>query len=325
MKKVSVIIPIYNVELYIERCLKSLLNQTYDNIELICVDDCGNDKSIELTEKLCEQYPEKIRIIYGEKNVGLGAARDIGMQYATGEYISFIDSDDYVETDFIKQYMDKAQKNNADVVVGGYYRSSDKKDQLFSPDINDPNYIWMNVSAWSKIYKKEFLEKHELDFRGIRRYEDEGFWYRIISCEPKIEVINYSGYHYWINNNSITKGKNQDRTKFFVDYLNNTEQIIKDVKSKIKNIELFEYCIMSGLTANLLYNARGCNPQKMWLLYKEYSHLLEQINPKIYKNKYISFKYLKSEPNLKRYATWLVMKFKMLRVDFILFIIDSII
>lgn len=325
MKKVSVIVPIYNVESYIERCLRSLINQTYANIEIICVDDCGNDNSLSIAEKICKQYPEIIRIVYGKQNVGLGAARDTGLQLATGEYISFIDSDDYVEKDFIEQYMCKVEKNNADIVIGGYFRSNDKVDRLFPAETNNSDYIWTNVSAWSKIYKRDFLETHQLNFRGIRRYEDEGFWYRILACEPQVEVISYSGYHYWNNNNSITKGKNQDRTQFFIDYLNNTKHVIKEVRPQIRNIELFEYCIMSGLTANLLYNARGCKPKKMWSLYKDYSRLLKKLNPKIYKNKYIAFKYLKSEPLPKRYATWLVMRFKIVKADFLLFIIDSII
>ena len=98
MSKVSVIVPVYNVEQYIKRCLKSILDQSWQDFEILCVDDCGQDQSISIIEQMQKEYPQKIKILYGEQNMGLGAARDRGMKAASGEYIAFIDSDD--ETKF---------------------------------------------------------------------------------------------------------------------------------------------------------------------------------------------------------------------------------
>ena len=97
MSKVSVIVPVYNVEQYIKRCLKSILDQSWQDFEILCVDDCGQDQSISIIEQMQKEYPQKIKILYGEQNMGLGAARDRGMKAASGEYIAFIDSDDYLK------------------------------------------------------------------------------------------------------------------------------------------------------------------------------------------------------------------------------------
>lgn len=109
MPKVSVIVPFYNVENYIEKCIKSLINQTLEDIEIILVNDGSKDNSINIAKKYAEKYPEKI--VYLEKeNGGLGDARNYGIPYAKGEYIAFVDSDDYVEKDMYKEMLKKHKK-----------------------------------------------------------------------------------------------------------------------------------------------------------------------------------------------------------------------
>ena len=110
MSKVSVIVPVYNVEQYIKRCLKSILDQSWQDFEILCVDDCGQDQSISIIEQMQKEYPQKIKILYGEQNMGLGAARDRGMKAASGEYIAFIDSDDYLKRNFLETYMQHRKK-----------------------------------------------------------------------------------------------------------------------------------------------------------------------------------------------------------------------
>ena len=90
MSKVSVIVPVYNVEQYIKRCLKSILDQSWQDFEILCVDDCGQDQSISIIEQMQKEYPQKIKILYGEQNMGLGAARDRGIKAASGEYIAVL-------------------------------------------------------------------------------------------------------------------------------------------------------------------------------------------------------------------------------------------
>ena len=325
MKKVSVIIPVYNVEKYIKRCLASVLGQTYSELEVIIVDDCGQDSSMEIVEEIASRYSDKIKIIYSQKNVGLGAARDKGIKEATGEYIVFVDSDDYIKSDFVEKYIETAERKKADIVVGGYLRATEKRETEYLPDVSDLTYPWVNVSAWTKIYRTEFLQKNSLDFQGIRRYEDEGFAYRVLLKNPYVVIIPYAGYYYWLNQESITKSKKQNRGDIYCEYEKNTRNLIKLCQYDKQKVELLEYCIASALTANLLYNGKGVGRKRMLQFYKGYNETLGMLNKNIENNRFIGLKYLKNEPFKRRYAMWLVMRLKKLKLDKIMFMIDSII
>ena len=131
MSKVSVIVPVYNVEQYIKRCLKSILDQSWQDFEILCVDDCGQDQSISIIEQMQKEYPQKIKILYGEQNMGLGAARDRGMKAASGEYIAFIDSDDYLKRNFLETYMHRLKFDNDTLnKVKVYVRYHDLRPEL---------------------------------------------------------------------------------------------------------------------------------------------------------------------------------------------------
>ena len=119
MPKISIIVPVYNVEKYIERCLKSLVNQTLQDIEIIIVNDGSQDKSEEIIEKYVKENHNKIKY-YEKSNGGLSSARNYGIEYATGEYIAFLDSDDYVETNMYEEMYNLAKKENADMVECDY-------------------------------------------------------------------------------------------------------------------------------------------------------------------------------------------------------------
>ncbi|MCR5506573.1 MAG: glycosyltransferase, partial [bacterium] len=119
MKKISVIIPVYNVELYLSQCLESIINQTYKNLEIILVNDGSKDSSIDI----CKAYVKKdkrIKYIY-QKNMGLSASRNTGIKNATGDYIHFIDSDDYIPLDYYEKMISALGNSDADIVCGGFY------------------------------------------------------------------------------------------------------------------------------------------------------------------------------------------------------------
>ena len=128
--EVSVIVPVYNVERYLTQCLDSLVNQTLEAIEIIVVNDGTKDNSQSIIDQFQAQYPSKIRSFF-KTNGGLGDARNFGMQKATGEYIGFVDSDDYVEHDMYQKMYDLAQRDNLDLVVCGleyFYEDSNRID-----------------------------------------------------------------------------------------------------------------------------------------------------------------------------------------------------
>ena len=230
MPKVSVIVPFYNVEGYIEKCLETLVNQTLDQIEIILVNDGSKDRSIDIVKRFIEQYPNKI--VYVEKeNGGLSDARNFGMKYAKGEYIAFLDSDDYVEKDMYENMYELAKKEDSDLVecdfiweypnkkkidVGKYYNG--KKEMLEK----------IRVVAWNKLIKREILEKSNIEFPKGYRYEDVEFTYKLIPFIEKVSFCKKACIHYIQREGSISNLQNE-RTREIFDIL---EHVINFYKEK---------------------------------------------------------------------------------------------
>lgn len=222
MKKVSVIVPFYNVEKYIDKCLNSLVNQTLEDIEIIIVNDGSKDNSENIAKKYASKYKNKI--IYLEKeNGGLSDARNYALPYATGEYIAFLDSDDYVEFDMYKQMYEKAKKENADIVECDFlWEYPNERIESKGRTYNDKHDILLNarVVAWNKLIKRELIEKTKVKFPYGLRYEDVEFFYKLIPYINKLEIVNKSFVHYVQRDNSISNSQNS-RTKEIIDILDN--------------------------------------------------------------------------------------------------------
>ena len=123
--KVSVIIPVYNSEKYIEKCINSVLEQDYQEFELILINDGSKDGSLKILERYKEKYKEKI-VLVNQENCGVSKTRNNAIQIANGEYIMFMDNDDFIDKDYIKTYIEEIEKEDLDVVIGGYRRPNEK-------------------------------------------------------------------------------------------------------------------------------------------------------------------------------------------------------
>lgn len=219
MPKVSVIVPIYNVEKYLEKCLISLVNQTLQEIEIILVNDGSKDKSGEIAKQYQEKYSHKI--IYLEKeNGGLSDARNFGISHATGEYIAFLDSDDYVELEMYEEMYQTAQKENSDMVQCNFYWEYPKKRKLGKVEIYDKKdrIEKARVEAWNKLIKREILQRTKVEFPNGYRYEDVEFTYQLLPYLKKISFLNKPYIHYIQRPNSISNLQNE-RTKEIFDVL----------------------------------------------------------------------------------------------------------
>lgn len=201
MKKVSIIVPIYNAEEYIRRCIDSLINQTYKNIEIILL----NDGSTDNTDKIIKSYKDK-RINYIKKeNTGIGNTRNLGILKSTGDYIMFIDSDDYIESNAVEVLVNKALSNNYDLVVCNYYLNTPSTELKISfPDTIDNTNIKdnpdvltdINYAPWNKIYHKRlFLNDNNRFIEGIK-YEDAPFVIECICASKKIGFTSEYLFHY---------------------------------------------------------------------------------------------------------------------------------
>lgn len=214
MKKVSIIVPVYNVEKYIRKCLESLVNQTLKDIEVIVVNDGSPDNSQSIIDEYVKKYPHIIKS-YVKENGGQGSARNYGYQKATGEYIGFVDSDDYVSLDMYEKLYNKAILNKSDIVICKYTvidenNNSKEYQYLFNKTNNDKiDYLFNNTGVCNKIYKRNLLKKFE--FRSKVWYEDIDFIIKILLKAKKISSIEDELYYYLVregstmNNNNIKK------------------------------------------------------------------------------------------------------------------------
>ena len=205
MPKISIIVPVYNVEKYIDKCLKSLVNQTLKDIEIIIVNDGSLDRSEEIIEKYVKDNPTKIKY-YEKKNGGLSSARNYGLEYATGEYITFLDSDDYVETNMYEEMYNLAKEENADMVECDFIWEWEYGKKIFDTRREYKTKEEMmrkpRVVAWNKIYKRESINK--IRFPEGLIYEDMEFFYKLLPNLNKISYINKYFVHYTQREDSIT-------------------------------------------------------------------------------------------------------------------------
>lgn len=230
MPKVSVIVPFYNVEGYIEKCLETLVNQTLQDIEIILVNDGSKDRSVNIVKKFQRNYPEKI--VYLEKeNGGLSDARNYAIPYAKGEYIAFLDSDDYVEKDMYQKMYNLAVKEESDMVECDFcweYPDKTRKDvgEIYHGAKEMIEKI--RVVAWNKLIKKEILEDTKIHFPKGYRYEDVEFTYKLIPYIKKVSFLKEACIHYIQREGSISNSQNE-RTREIFDVLEHVLQYYKKI------------------------------------------------------------------------------------------------
>lgn len=217
MKSVSVIVPFYNVENYIEKCLNTLVHQTLEDIEIILVNDGSQDRSMVVVKKFLEQYPDKITYLEKE-NGGLSDARNYALPYAKGEYIAFLDSDDYVEKTMYKDMYELAKKEDSDMVECNFYwEYPDKKKEDVGVAYNGKKEMLekVRVVAWNKLIKKEVLEKSKVTFPKGYRYEDVEFTYKLIPYLDKVSFLKKPCVHYIQREGSISNNQNERNKEIF--------------------------------------------------------------------------------------------------------------
>lgn len=235
--KVSVIVPVYNVEKFIDKCLNSLVNQTLKEIEIIVVNDGSPDNSQKIIDKYVKKYPEKVQSFIKE-NGGQGSARNLGMEKAKGEYIGYVDSDDFVEKDMYKKLYNKAKENNYDIVVCGNYNvSEDYQNKNIDAFINNYNTDLENIffgkmAVWNKIYKRDILIKNKLEFKEKVWYEDLAFTLKAIMNSNTFAFIDEPLYDYLIREGSTMNNSNVQRNLEILDAFNDILSYIQHNKKE---------------------------------------------------------------------------------------------
>ena len=218
MPKVSIIVPFYNVGRYMEKCLNSLVNQTLEDIEIILVNDGSQDNSYQIAKEFQEKYPNKIKC-YEKTNGGLGDARNFGINYATGEYIAFLDSDDYVDVTMYEEMYEKAKQEDADMVECDFlWEYPNKKKQDIGTEYSNQNEMLQKarVVAWNKLIKTEIYKNHpEARFSVGLRYEDVEGFYKILPYIKKVSYVKKCFIHYVQIPGSISNTQNKRNGEIF--------------------------------------------------------------------------------------------------------------
>lgn len=205
--KVSIIVPVYNVATYLPECLNSLINQTLKDIEIICIDDKSTDGSIEILKEY-EKKDVRIKVVYNEENKSTGTARNIGIEKASGEYLGFVDGDDFVSADYFENLYENAKKHNAEISATSnvlFYYDENNTPELETglsvksrlSTIKEKNdSLAKTVVSWNKIYKKDFIEKNNIYYGNNSYAEDMLFSIICYFFAPYIVISHKSIYYY---------------------------------------------------------------------------------------------------------------------------------
>lgn len=218
MVKVSVIVPVYNVEKYLKQCLDSLVNQTLKDIEIIVVNDGSTDSSEDIIKEYVDKYKGIVKY-YKKENGGLSDARNYGLDYATGKYVGFVDSDDYVDINMFEKMYEKAKKDDSDIVECNFkwvYPKKSKDDIGIKYKTKKEMIINARVMACNKIYKKELLDKNNIRFTKGIRYEDVEFFYKLVPYVESISFVKDTFYYYIQRKDSIANNQNEKTADIFI-------------------------------------------------------------------------------------------------------------
>ena len=209
MPKVSVIVPVYNVEQYLSKCLDSLVLQTLEDIEIIVINDGTKDHSQDIIDYYAKKYPNIKSYI--KENGGISSVRNYGLRVATGEYIGFLDGDDYAELDMYETLYTLAKEKDANVVCSGYYLTYEDKEVAMT------EYHYQNTREmltrfygilWNKIYKKEFIDSLDFSFPEGKRFEDSYYLTHMALYYDRFYFIDQPLVHYVQRSSSLTTTRN---------------------------------------------------------------------------------------------------------------------
>ena len=212
MIKISIIIPVYNTEKYLKKCLDSIINQTLKSLEIICIDDCSTDNCLHILKEY-QLKDNRIKIIEQKENKGQGVARNLGLNIAEGEYIMFLDPDDWLELNACEIAYNQISRNKNDIVFYNFCFYSEKSNRVKSANrINTfknllhekqielykiQNFrIYYGASIWTQIYKRSFINDNNIRFSKTRTCEDNPFFFKALVCAKTVSAINLPLYFY---------------------------------------------------------------------------------------------------------------------------------
>ncbi len=294
--KISVIVPVYNVEKYVSKCLDTIIGQTYGNIEIICVNDGSTDGSRRILEEYSKR-DSRIKIV-DKKNGGLSSARNAGLKVARGEYISFIDSDDWVDKTMIERMYRNAQENDSDIVICAVHQYDETKQKIddtnpyytlgyfgrefdnraFSYEETKPFIMDVCVMAWNKLYRRRLIDECGAEFPDGLIFEDGPFFFSIYFRTKRVSIEREYLYYYRINRKGsiIVKGGKQ-----FLDIIDVVELMYNSIKN-LPDYKDIEYTFFRKKVEDFVFRFEHLNSKYRSQFAKKLKNKSSLANPELF-------------------------------------------
>lgn len=288
MTKVSIIVPVYNVYQYLDKCLSSLKDQTLNDIEFIIVNDGTKDDSQTIIDKYVKS--DNRFKSYIKANGGLGDARNYGINYATGEYIGFLDADDYIDSTMYEKMYDLAIKKDSDLVECDFYWCYSKKNIIDTANYYNSDNIKANIRVLvcNKLFKRDIIIKNNISFPLRVRYEDISFTYKFLAYSSNFAYLNEALYFYVQRNDSLSNDQNEKVRDIFL-VLDELENYYKNNYLYEKYSDIFEYISIKYLLGSSFLRILGIkNKILRKSILKENWNYLNKKHPNWKKNMYLN-------------------------------------
>lgn len=280
MIKVSVIIAAYNMEKYIEACVESLLKQTLNEIELLIVDDGSKDGTLAIIKEYEAKYPDKVKVLPKE-NGGLSSARNWGMAYAKGEYVGFVDSDDWVDENMYKRMYDKAKSEDADIVVCDLIEKFPDK-EIYQDATNVSNKFEFAYSACNKIFRREFIQGVEFPI-GLW-YEDLEYIGKLLMKTDKVSIVQKGLYIYNCREGSIMHNNNAKKNKDLLTVMQHIEEYAKEHGVEEIYRDELEYLYIDHILLTAINRIEEQNSEDKKVVIDELRSVVNKKYPRFYKD-----------------------------------------
>ncbi|MCX8075004.1 MAG: glycosyltransferase family 2 protein [Clostridia bacterium] len=301
--KLSIVVPVYNVEKYLRRCLDSLAKQTLEDIEIICVNDGSKDGCLEILKEYKSKYGDKV-VIIDKQNEGVWKGRLDGIKAASGEYITFTDSDDYVALDFAEKLYNKIVETNSDILICGFYRIDTDTGHVFSKEMtkhankvidmdkNPEDIVSINGALWNKIYKAEILKNVDNLPNPPQILEDIMFQMLTFLRVKKISFISDALYYYMVRKDSAMTSIKKEQIKSTQNAMVDLKNIYNKSEREKKLLEVIDIMAFLHFALSLMFRIsydKNSNFDEELRLNEKY---LDQNFPTWRKSKYLKLSYI---------------------------------
>lgn len=315
--KLSIVVAVYNLEEYLPRCLDALVNQTLKEIEILCVDDGSTDSAPKIIDDYQEKYPDKVKAFH-KPNGGEFTTRNYGLERAIGEYVTFVDTDDYVEPNWAEKLYTAAKDNNADMAVCGFERIDLATGKVVGKDMTtygncvkeinskDDFMVFINPAPWNKIYKREKVK--DLRFLDFRGFNDMIFLASSYTKIKKIAFVPDVLYHYYLRYDSQIHTVNEQDVANFKKYLLELKKLYEQENQYESMKEVLDLLAFLHLGVSVMYRASYDKQITIKKMIKETIQYLDSNFSTWRKSPFLKFSYSVSR-GVKHTGLWGISKF----------------